>query len=343
MGWDRLKIRAPEFTHGRWLNSSALSIADLVRRGPVLADFWDYTCINCLRTLPYLIEWHERYAPHGLTIVGVHAPEFEFAHDPEVVAAAIDRLGIEYPVFLDNNFTTWSAYSNRAWPAKYLIDTSRIIRYTHVGEGRYGETERAIQTLLREQQPDVDLLEPLQPLRPTDVPGAVCYPTTPELHAGYAHGRLGNPECWFEGAPGRYSAVLPAEREEGRLYFEGEWQAFAEYSLATAEGSKVWVPYRAAEVNAVLRAPGRSAVRVYVTLDGQAGLDYEEAGEDVVVDVELGSYVTVSQPRMYNLVINPDFASHTLGLHTTEPGLEVYSFTFVSCVIPDQTSAEPVS
>lgn len=342
MGWDRLKIRAPEVTGGKWLNSPPLRIADLVTRGPVLVDFWDYTCVNCLRTLPYLIEWHERYAPHGLTIVGVHAPEFEFAHDPETVAAAVERLGIEYPVFLDNNFATWSAYSTRAWPSKYLIDTSRIIRYTHVGEGRYGETERAIQTLLREQQPGLDLPEPLDPLRPTDVPGAVCYRTTPELHAGYAHGRLGNPEGWFEEAPGHYRPVPPAHREEGRLYFEGDWQTFAEYSLAAAEGSTVCVPYRAAEVNAVLRAAERP-IRVYVALDGQHGLDYEEAGEDVVVDVELGSYVTVRQPRMYNLIVSPDFGSHTLCLHTTEPGLEVYSFTFVSCVIPGQTPAEQPS
>lgn len=343
MGWERLRIRAPEFTAGEWLNSSPLRIADVVKRGPVLVDFWDYTCVNCLRTLPYLIEWWERYASHGLAIVGVHTPEFEFARDPAIVAAAVGRLGIEYPVFLDNRHIMWSVYSNRAWPAKYLIDSARIIRYSHVGEGRYGETERAIQTLLRQQQPDLDLPEPLGPLRPTDVPGAVCYPTTPELHAGYAHGRLGNLEGWFEAAPGTYRAVPASAREEGRLYFEGEWQTFAEYSLAMAEGSSVCVPYRAAEINAVLRAPAGAAIRVYVGLDGQRGLDYAEAGEDVVVDVELGSYVTVTRPRMYNLVINPDFGSHTLCLHTTEPGLEVYSFTFVSCVIPDQTPAEQAS
>lgn len=339
MGWERLKIRAPEFTGGRWLRGEPLSVEAAIASGPLLVDFWDYTCVNCLRTLPYLIEWHERYGPHGLTIVGVHSPEFEFAHDPAVVAAAVERLGIEYPVYLDNKFTTWSAYSNRAWPTKYLVDTQRIIRYSHVGEGRYAETERAIQTLLLERQPDLELPEPMEPLRPTDAPGAVCYRTTPELHAGYAHGRLGNPEGWFEDAPGRYAPVPREQREEGRLYFEGEWQTFAEFSRATAEGSSLCVPYQAAEINAVLAAPPGAAIRVYVVQDGES-LAYEEVGEDVVVDYDLGNYVTVTTPRMYNLVINPDFAPHTLCLYTTEPGLEVYAFSFVSCVIPHVSGSE---
>ncbi|HYN89909.1 MAG TPA: redoxin domain-containing protein [Ardenticatenaceae bacterium] len=339
MGWERLKIRAPEFSQGTWLNSKPLRIGDLVRRGPVLVDFWDYTCVNCLRTLPYLLEWHERYSRDGLTIVGVHAPEFGFAHDPAVVAEAAARLGIEYPILLDNNFALWSAYGNRAWPSKYLVDTQRIIRYSRVGEGRYGETERAIQTLLREQQPELELPEPLEPLRSTDVPGAVCYPTTPELHAGYAHGRLGNTEGWFESGPGRYAQTSPAQRVEGHLYFEGGWQTFTEYSRAADEDSSVCVPYRAAEINAVLRAPTGLAVRVYLLQDGQP-LDFDQIGEDVVKDSELGTYLTVAQPRMYNLVINPDFGDHTLCLHTTEAGLEVYSFTFVSCVVPDDDPVE---
>src|SRR5687767_4416837 len=122
-------IRAPELHGDSWINTEQpLALAELVSGGVALVDFWDYTCINCLRTLPYLIEWHERYSDLGLRIVGVHMPEFGFAREPSMVQAAVARLGIPYPVILDNEQQNWSAYATRAWPTKHLIDSQRIIR-----------------------------------------------------------------------------------------------------------------------------------------------------------------------------------------------------------------------
>ncbi|MDQ4077742.1 MAG: redoxin domain-containing protein, partial [Chloroflexota bacterium] len=126
MTWQRIRIRAPHLKGGAedWINVDApLTMEELVGDGVVLVDFWDYTCVNCIRTLPYLIEWHERYAPLGLTIVGIHTPEFAFAQEREAVEAAVDRLGIPYPVLLDNEQANWSAFANRTWPTKYLIDS----------------------------------------------------------------------------------------------------------------------------------------------------------------------------------------------------------------------------
>jgi thiol-disulfide isomerase/thioredoxin len=168
------KARAPELTGGYWLNNEPLTMASL-RGGPVLVDFWDYTCVNCIRTLPYVSEWHRRYSPHGLTVIGVHAPEFSFAKELDGVKRAIEQFGIEYPVVMDNGYSIWQAYANRYWPAKYLSDHEGYIRYYHFGEGAYEETERAIQSLIRKVRPEAELPEPMPPVREDDSPGAVCY------------------------------------------------------------------------------------------------------------------------------------------------------------------------
>ncbi|HYN20897.1 MAG TPA: redoxin domain-containing protein, partial [Thermoanaerobaculia bacterium] len=142
-------LRAPEFAAGEWVQGPEVSM--LASRGRVvLVDFWDSTCINCLRTLPYLKAWHERYSARGLTIVGVHTPEFELAGDPAVVAAAVRAEGIPYSVVLDNSREIWQLFANHYWPAKYLVDARGYLRYEHFGEGAYGHTEELIQLLLRE-------------------------------------------------------------------------------------------------------------------------------------------------------------------------------------------------
>src|SRR3990172_4311841 len=161
-------VRAQEFPTGvTWLQGGPLRLTDL-RGRPVLIDFWDYTCLNCLRTLPYLKEWHRRYGSLGLTIVGVHAPEFSFAHNGEHVRRAVAERGLAYPIALDNDYAIWQAYANRYWPAKYLIDQEGYLRYYHFGEGAYGETEGAIQTLLREAMPEILLPGLMAPVRDTD-------------------------------------------------------------------------------------------------------------------------------------------------------------------------------
>jgi thiol-disulfide isomerase/thioredoxin len=143
---------APELEPTGWLNSSPFRLADL-RGRVVLVEFWTFDCYNCRNVLPALLDWHRDYAPRGLVIVGVHTPEFRHDRETRNVQAALQRYGIAYPVALDNDFATWKAYHNRYWPAFYLIDKQGVIRYTHVGEGNYDNTRRAIEVLLAEQYP----------------------------------------------------------------------------------------------------------------------------------------------------------------------------------------------
>lgn len=321
-------IRAPHLVQGDWLNTDrAWTMETLVQGAVVLVDFWEYSCINCLRTLPYLVAWHERYASMGLRILGIHTPEFAFGRDRTNIERALRRYDIQYPVLLDNEQKNWSGFATRAWPTKYLIDAQRRIRYTTVGEGHYGDTEAMIQSLLRELHGDGLELPPLmEPIRPNDHPGAVCYPATPELYAGYAHGRLGNPGDFGLDEPRTFDAII--EREEGKLYFEGTWCGTQEYSESAAFDAVLRVPYRAAELNVVLASADGSPLRVHLLHDNTP-IAMDEAGEDVVMDSEMGTYIMVSAPRMYTLVLNPDVARHEITLEPTRPGLRVYAFTFV--------------
>lgn len=212
MAQETAQIRAPDLVGGYWVNSEPLSLG-VLRGKAVLIDFWDYTCVNCIRTLPYVSEWHRRYAGLGLVVVGVHAPEFSFAKDLEGVKQAIQKFGIEYPVVMDNGFTIWQAYANRYWPAKYLVDKDGYIRFYHYGEGGYVEVEGAIQVLLREISPDAQLPEPMPAVRDSDKPGAVCYRVSPELYLGYERGRIGNPAGFMPKETATY--VDPGAHAEG--------------------------------------------------------------------------------------------------------------------------------
>lgn len=180
---DKGTVRAPEI--GRiWFNSPPLTMRQLRGRA-VLIDFWDYTCVNCIRTLPYLKEWHERYKDKGLTVIGVHTPEFLFARYETNVERGIEEFGLSYPIVVDSNFELWEAFANRYWPTKYMIDAEGYLRYAHFGEGAYQETEQAIQELLREINPEIALPPLMAPLRESDAQGAVCYRPTAELYLGH--------------------------------------------------------------------------------------------------------------------------------------------------------------
>jgi len=163
---------------GEWINSEPLTLAEL-RGKVVLIDFWTYSCINCIRTLPYLAKWHETYANQGLVIIGVHTPEFEFEKDIENVRTAADDFGLEYPIMQDNQFATWKAFNNRYWPAKYLIDAEGHIRYFHFGEQGYDETESKIRELLKEAGAAVDGVSAVENQE------YKTYSRTPELYLGY--------------------------------------------------------------------------------------------------------------------------------------------------------------
>ncbi len=328
-------VHAPEFPPNvTWLQGGPLRMADL-RGKPVLIDFWDYTCVNCLHTLPYVKEWARRYETHGLKVIGVHAPEFAFARDSGNVLRAVREHDIQYPVVLDNDYAIWQAYANRYWPAKYLIDGNGYLRYLHFGEGAYAETEQAIQALLKESFPELLLPGIMAPVRDEDATGAVCYRVTPELYLGYQRGAIGNVAGVEPDKPATYRD--PGKHIDGYFYLEGDWLLSGEY-LARPAGaqaeSRLTVPYMAKEVNVVLHPPtyGGSAT-ISIEQDGRP-LSAEDAGADVTSGAAT-SVITVDTPRMYRLISNRDIDRHELTLRTTSDGVAMYAFTFTSCLVPD--------
>jgi thiol-disulfide isomerase/thioredoxin len=331
---NQRQVHAPEFGSGQWLNIEYPLTMRSLRGQVVLVDIWEYSCINCLRTLPYLREWHQRYADQGLVIVGVHVPEFRFGRERQQIEAAIEELDIRYPVLMDNNFETWDAFANRFWPAKYLIDGSGYIRYQSHGEGGYGDFEQAIQAALLEQNGNLDLPPVMQPLRDEDQPGAVCYRPTPELHAGLNDGALGNPQGYASGAPMLYA--MPEQRQRGAFYLEGAWQAGREYLVFQGQTSGlIQLPYEAVEVNAVLTPHVETVERmihpqvVEVELwQDDLPLPVANHGADVTAD----GRVLVDRPRMYHLVRNRGFEQHELTLRLRMRGFGLYAFSFTGCV-----------
>jgi len=331
MTQEQAKVHAPDLVGGYWVNGEPVSMP--AQKGKVvLIDFWDYTCVNCIRTLPYVAEWHRRYVDKGLVVVGVHAPEFSFGKELDGVSAAIEDLGIEYPVVMDNGLAIWQAYANRYWPAKYLVDREGYVRYYHFGEGNYRETEEVVQGLLREIDSEVELPEPMSPVRDSDGPGAVCYRVTPELYLGFQRGQIGNPTGYVPSSSNTYKD--PGMHAEGYVYLSGDWRADEEYVMkpyGSETESAVAIRYMSKEVNLVMNPLLGSACRAYLTQD-EAPLAKEDAGEDVKFEDDGRAYVEVDKPRMYRLIDNREIGTHDLTLSTTSPGLALYAFTFVSCV-----------
>ncbi|TAK30644.1 MAG: redoxin domain-containing protein [Chloroflexota bacterium] len=322
-------LHAPELTSdGPWINSPPLHMRDL-RGRVVLIDFWTYSCVNCLRTLPYVKSWHEKYAGKGLTIIGVHTPEFGFEKDSRNVERFVAENSIRYPVVLDNDYHIWNAYANHYWPRKLLIDANGIIRYDHAGEGAYAQTEDAIQALLRAMHPGL----PLPKVEETaeERRRGICFPTTPELYCGYFRGRLGNTSGYVRDRVNEYTD--PGAYRDGKIYLRGAWQAESELVRHTrttaAPEDYVAVPYHAFEVNAVMQPTAGRPIRVYVTRDG-APIPVDAMGADLVRS-DGATYVEVSEPRMYNLIEDPHLGSHLLRLSTDAEGLEIYAFTFGGC------------
>jgi len=306
-------------------------MADL-RGNPVLIDFWDYTCVNCIRTLPYVKEWYRRYREYGLTVVGVHAPEFSFARESGNVLRAVREHGIDYPVVLDNEYAIWQAWANRFWPAKYLVDGKGYLRYYHFGEGAYDETEEAIQHVLREAAPDLLLPGKMDPLRDEDQPGAVCYRVSPELYLGYERGRLGNVAGVTIDAPATYRD--PGKHIDGHAYLEGDWLLSGEFLARPAGGSgvsRLIVPYMAKEVNCVIHPPAYGGQATFNILQDGKPLAQSDAGADVQAGTT--SVLTIDAPRMYRIVNNSEIDAHELTLETVSDGVALYAFTFTSCLI----------
>ncbi len=296
---------------GEWVNSDPLTLEQL-RGKVVLIDFWTYTCINCIRTLPYLKSWNEKYGDEGLVIIGVHTPEFEFEKDINNLKDAVNDFELTYPIMQDNDYATWRAYDNHYWPAKYLIDAKGNIRYHHYGEGDYDETEKVIQTLLKEAGTEVNQTT-------IDNPEYTITARTPELYLGY--GRIEyfqSPERIIQNAPQEYSA--PNTLLPNRFAYTSTWEIGEEYAKPTQGGSLI-LNFEASEVFLVMRSKN-GAGRIEVTLDGQT-VDATNKGADVDDGI-----ITVDKDRLYKLIRLDSPGKHTLKLIFQDNNLELFAFTF---------------
>lgn len=294
---------APEIiSGGEWFNSEPLKISEL-RGKVVLVDFWTYTCINCVRTLPYLRNWHEKYADDGLVIIGVHTPEFEFEKNPDNLAKAIEDYELKYPIVQDNDYATWRAYNNRYWPAKYLIDQNGTIRYRHFGEGEYDETEEMIRKLLGESGVEMEDA-------PVANPEYNVYSRTPELYLGYDRLQyLTSSQKVAKDQEKAYAA--PAVVETNRVAFSGDWTVNRERAVPAA-GAALQLNFEAKNAFLVMR-PAR---------------DDTASKVNVFLDDTLVTTLTIDSDQLYQLVSLPEPGRHLLRLEFPDGGVELYAFTF---------------
>jgi cytochrome c biogenesis protein CcdA/thiol-disulfide isomerase/thioredoxin len=301
---------APELVEpGKWFNSPPLSLAGL--RGKVaLLDFWTYTCINCLRTLPHVEAWYRKYERDGLVVIGVHTPEFPFERIASNVEDAIHSNGLTYPVVQDNEYGTWNAFGNQFWPAKYLIDAAGNIRFVHFGEGEFGATERAIRSLLAER--GAKRLGAETRVR-AQVPSKTI--ATPESYLGLGRAERFSNRLWR----GTREYHAPARLGPNELAYGGRWTLAIEGATAAGDSS-LDLNFGARRIFLVLGSPGEPR-QVEVLLDGSPIPD-SLAGADVH-----GGIVTVDEQRLYSLINLPKVERHTLTLRLA-PGISGYAFTF---------------
>jgi cytochrome c biogenesis protein CcdA/thiol-disulfide isomerase/thioredoxin len=305
-----------------WLNTPPLT-REALRGKVVLVDFWTYSCINCLRALPYIRAWAEKYKDHGLVVLGVHAPEFAFEKNPDNVKKAVANLGVTYPVALDSNLAIWQAFNNQYWPAHYFIDGQGRIRAHHFGEGEYDVSERTIQTLLKEAGIK-------------NVPGGIVNPDAEGALAAADANDMESPETYLGYGRGQNFASGPPKPDRAATYqtpyplgpnqwgLAGRWTIGEEKSVSAAAGAKITFYFHARDLHLVLGpAAGNKPVRFKVTLNGQPpgaahGADTDEAGNG-----------TVTGQRLYQLIRQQGSVSNgTFTIEFLDPGVEAYSFTF---------------
>ncbi len=275
-----------------WINSPPLTIEGLKGK-VILIDFWTYSCINCIRTLPYLENWYAKYKDKGFVIIGVHTPEFEFEKDKKNVERAAQQLGVKYPIALDNRYGTWNAYHNSFWPAKYLIDQEGRIRMEHFGEGDYGETENAIRNLLG--LPPLEMASEEKPR----------LPITPETYLGLARGNRYTSEINLTPQISTYNYKSPLPIDQVGL--KGTWLVEPEFIQAASDNCFLDLNFEAAEVYLVLAGNVKTPVEVY--LDGTL----------------VNSFV-VNEDRKYDIV-RTTYGRHSLSLKIPS-GVRAYAFTF---------------
>jgi len=304
-----------------YINTTPQELEKEIQGKVVLYDIWTYSCINCIRTLPYITAWNEKYADDGLLIIGIHSPEFEFEKDVKNVQIAVEKYGIKYPVVLDNEWQTWKAFENRYWPRKYIADHEGYIRYDHIGEGEYQETEKVIQQLLEERAMSLGLnvasaesLVDIEEFQHTTF-------RTPELYFGYkfASGRnqLGNPEGFKP--ENNVAYTIPDSIQQHYFYLDGMWENLEGSMRLVSDNGKIKLSYFAKEVNIVTSNKGD----LTILLDGNK-IPQSHAGKDVSSDGNLHTL----EPKLYNVVNSNSAESHTLEIIVNSPGFEIYTFTF---------------
>ena len=329
-----------------WINSEPLKIHDLTAAGKVvLVDFWTYTCVNCIRTFPYLKLWHAKYADDGLVILGVHTPEFSFEEKLENVRQAVKDYSIGWPVALDNDYSTWRAYHNRYWPAKYLIDKDGVVRYKHFGEGAYGETELRIRELLEEAGADLSELDAGLPgnqsVDPTYLSDSSAQ-ITRELYAGWERGyaavRFGSGgyvghQEYYDDRDTVISYTDPGQHLDHRIYLQGPWYNGKESLRHNRETSNfedhMALRFSAKSVNVVIKPEGDGfePFKVRVTLDGDYLTDANK-GDEVVIEADGRSFIYVDEPRLYSVIQAPSYGTYELKLSSNSPHFAIFAFTF---------------
>jgi thiol-disulfide isomerase/thioredoxin len=323
---------APEVEAVGWLNSPGLRPADLDGK-VVVYDFWTYSCVNCVRTMPFLRAWYDRYADEGLEIIGVHSPEFEFEKDHDNVAAAVQDLGVTWPVALDDEMAIWSAFQNRFWPAKYVFDREGRLRYFHAGEGAYDETEDVIRALLgvdedaprAEDGQEAEQPPSLPACREPRIDDERCQ--TPEIYLGSLRGdpSFASPEGLTDGGA---DFTLPDDQPLHSVALDGSWFVDAEAVTAGGGTTAIVLRYVGSEANLVLAPPVNGPVEVEVLVDGEP-VAPDERGDDLKVR-DGSTLVTVDRSDLFALVRHAEAAAHTLELRPTAAGVQAFAFTFDS-------------
>lgn len=282
-----------------WINSKPIVLSDLKGK-VVLIDFWTYSCINCIRTFPYLKNWYEKYHDKGLVIIGLHTPEFDFEKELSNIQAAVKKYGIPYPVALDNNSSTWQAYSNQYWPAHYLIDKEGNVVYEHFGEGKYDVTENNIRILLGLNKTNDTL-----PIEQVGTQGQ-----TPETYLGYARAEKNlSPDNFVLDGVGNYQ--YPAELSANGWALQGKWNVSSEHITSASKNAKLKIKFYARKVYVVMGTSNNKTISVEVRLNGA-----------------MQSNIKVDKHRLYDALQFSSPEEGELELTATDAGLEVYTFTF---------------
>ena len=305
-----------------WLNSPPLT-AEALRGKVVLVDFWTYSCINCIRTVPYVRAWAEKYRDQGLVVIGVHAPEFAFEKKIDNVRKAVSDFNIGYPVAIDNDYRIWRAFENSYWPAHYLIDAKGQIRHHHFGEGNYQQTEKAIQDLLREAGSDMAASRPVVPeTKGAELGADLNNIRSSETYLGYQRAsNFASNESLSADAARKYTVAEPGLNEWG---LTGTWTVGPEQATLDEPGGGIASRFSARDLHLVL-GPGAAGkpVRFQVSIDGKA------PGWDHGADIDANGNGTVTATRLYQLVRQAgDVSARNFSIRFLDPGVQAYAFTF---------------